>query len=106
MRVGLVVAAVGVGEGAAGGGSGGLGAIAAGPVPGVWATHVLLPVTLLARRGYAAWLVWSALVHRGRGLGHRRVAAAVGVPVTTVRDWLRRMGGRLGGPGRTSRGPR
>lgn len=67
-----------------------------GRCSGCGATHVLLPVTLLVRRGYAASLVWSALVRRGRGLGHRRVAAAVGVPVTTVRDWLRRMGGRLG----------
>lgn len=59
-------------------------------------THVLLPVTVLARRGYAAVLVWAALVGRGGGAGHRKVAEAVGVPETTVRGWLRRMAARLG----------
>ncbi len=54
-------------------------------------------MTLLARRAYAASVIWSALAHRGEGLGARRVAAAVGVPVRTVRDWLARMGGRLRG---------
>ena len=58
-------------------------------------THVLLPVTVLARRGYAAVVVWAALVARAGGSGFRRVAEAVGVPDTTVRGWLRRMGARL-----------
>ncbi len=59
------------------------------------ATHVLLPLTLLSRRGWAAAVVWSAVVLRGSGAGHRSAAAAVGVPATTVRGWLRRLGGRL-----------
>lgn len=58
-------------------------------------THVLLPVTVLARRGYAAAVVWAALVARARGVGHRRVAEPLGVPDTTVRGWLRRMAARL-----------
>lgn len=58
-------------------------------------THVLLPVTVLTRRGYSAAVVWAALVARGRGLGYRRVAGLVGVPDTTVRGWLRRMAARL-----------
>lgn len=58
-------------------------------------THVLLPVTMLVRRGWAATIVWSALVLRGRGWGHRRIAVAVGVSADTVRGWLRRMTGRL-----------
>ncbi len=55
------------------------------------ATHVLLPVTLLSRRGWSA----AAVVLRGSEAGHRSAAAAVGVSATTVRGWLRRLGGRL-----------
>ena len=58
-------------------------------------THVLLPVTLLLRRAYAAERVWAVLVARAAGLGHRRIAAAVRVPAATVRGWLRRAGARL-----------
>ena len=58
-------------------------------------THVLLPVAVLLRRAYAAELIWAALTVRAEGCGHRRVAAAVGVPATTVRGWLRRMAERL-----------
>lgn len=58
-------------------------------------SHVLLPVTMLVRRGYAAVIVWAALVARGDGWGHRRVAASVGVPADTVRGWLRRMADRV-----------
>lgn len=58
-------------------------------------TQVLLPVTVLARLGHSAGVVWAALVARGRGLGHRRVAGLVGAAETTVRGWLRRMDARL-----------
>ncbi|MEO8816031.1 MAG: helix-turn-helix domain-containing protein [Mycobacterium sp.] len=58
-------------------------------------THVLLPASMLVRRGWSATIVWSALALRGQGWGHRRIAVAVGVPVGTVRGWLRRMAGRL-----------
>lgn len=59
------------------------------------ATHVLLPLTLLLRRGWSAATVWAAVVARGCGAGFRPAAAAVGAPATTVRGWLRRLGGRL-----------
>ncbi|WP_257890421.1 helix-turn-helix domain-containing protein [Rhodococcus sp. USK10] len=58
-------------------------------------THVLLPAVVLLRRAYAAELIWSAFTLRAEGCGHRRVAAAVRVPATTVRGWLRRIEGRL-----------
>ncbi|BCO36571.1 hypothetical protein MHEC_30040 [Mycobacterium heckeshornense] len=47
-------------------------------------THVLLPVTVLLRRAYAAERIWAALIARAQGLGHRRIAADVGVPAATV----------------------
>jgi hypothetical protein len=59
------------------------------------ATHVLLPVTVLLRRAYAAERIWAALTARIGGFGHRRVGAAIRVPAATVRGWLRRAGGRL-----------
>lgn len=58
-------------------------------------THVLLPVTVLLRRGYAAQTVWESLLLRSRGWGHRQIAATLRVPGATVRGWLRRAGGRL-----------
>lgn len=58
-------------------------------------THVLLPVTMLLRRSYAAEQIWMSLLARAAGVGHRRVALALGVPAATVRGWLRRAGGRL-----------
>jgi hypothetical protein len=56
---------------------------------------VLLPADLLVRRAYPAATVIAALVARARGLGHRPIAADLGVPAGTVRGWLRRMSGRL-----------
>lgn len=58
-------------------------------------TQVLLPVTVLLRRAYAAALVIAAVLGRAEGRGHRRVAAGLGIPASTVRGWLRRMAGRL-----------
>ncbi|MBF6302837.1 IS1 family transposase [Nocardia amamiensis] len=58
-------------------------------------THVLLPVTVLARRSYAAHQVWAAITARAVGAGHRSIAAALSVPAATVRGWLRRAGARL-----------
>lgn len=57
-------------------------------------THVLLPVTLLLRRAYFADLIWAAVVAKAAGAGHRLIGARAGVPVSTVRGWLRVMGGR------------
>ncbi len=54
-------------------------------------TQALLPSFVAPRR-------WDAVVHVGRaaelaasGLGHRRVAAVLARPETTVRGWLRRL---------------
>jgi len=54
-------------------------------------TRALLPSFVLPRR-------WDTVVHVGRaaelaasGLGHRRVAAVLARPETTVRGWLRRL---------------
>lgn len=58
-------------------------------------THVLLPVTVLLRRSYAAEQIWMSLASRAQGVGHRRIAIGLGVPAATVRGWLRRAGGRL-----------
>jgi Homeodomain-like domain len=57
-------------------------------------THVLLPVTVLARRADAAVVIGSALVARARGVGHRPIAARLDRPESTVRGWLRRFAGR------------
>lgn len=58
-------------------------------------THVLLPVTVLLRRADAAEVIGAGLAARARGLGHRPIGVALGVPAATVRGWLRRLGGRL-----------
>lgn len=59
-------------------------------------THVLLPVTVLLRRAYAADVIGAALLARAAGRGHRLVALALKVPAATVRGWLRVIAGRLG----------
>jgi hypothetical protein len=38
--------------------------------------------------------IGAALLASAAGLGHRRIAAALGRPATTVRGWLRRFGRR------------
>lgn len=53
-------------------------------------THVLLPATMLARRGDWATLIGRALELKAAGLGQRPIAAAVGVSRSTVRGWLSR----------------
>ena len=45
--------------------------------------------TLLRRRD-GVEVIGAALVAKATGAGHRRVAEMVGVPVSTVRGWLRR----------------
>ena len=58
-------------------------------------THVLLPVTVLLRRAYAADVIGAALLARAAGRGHRWIGVALTVPAATVRGWLRVMAGRL-----------
>lgn len=57
-------------------------------------THVLLPVVALARRRDGVEVIGAALAAKQAGVGHRRIAAGVGVPATTVRGWLRRFAAR------------
>jgi hypothetical protein len=63
--------------------------------PACLITHVLLPVTVLLHRAYAADVIGSALLARAEGQGHRVIAAALGIPAATVRGWLRVMRSRL-----------
>ncbi len=63
--------------------------------PGCLVTHVLLPVTVLLRRAYAAEVIGAALLARVAGSGHRVIGAALRVPAATVRGWLRVTAARL-----------
>jgi hypothetical protein len=55
---------------------------------------VLLPVGVLLRRRDLAGVIGGALLAKAGGKGHRRIAVELGVPVTTVRGWLRRFAAR------------
>lgn len=57
---------------------------------GCGVTHVLLPEDSLTRRRDAVIDIGAALVAKAAGSGHRSIAARLGVPVVTVRGWLRR----------------
>lgn len=52
-------------------------------------THVLLPVTFLARRADEAGVIGAALEAKAAGAGHRTIAVLLGRPASTVRGWLR-----------------
>ena len=54
-------------------------------------THVLLPVSVLLRRADAVTVIGAALLAKTSGWGHRRVAARLGLPASTVRGWSRRI---------------
>jgi hypothetical protein len=56
---------------------------------------VLLPVAVLLRRADTAAVIGAALAAKAAGGGFRRIAAALGRPVETVRGWLRRFAGRV-----------
>lgn len=62
---------------------------------GCRATHVLLPVLVLARRADTATVIGAGLTAKATGAGHRLIAALLGRPAETVRGWLRRFGGRV-----------
>lgn len=57
-------------------------------------THALLPGFLLGRRRDVVDAVGCALGMAGDGRGHRAIAAALGLPASTVRGWLRRLRAR------------
>jgi hypothetical protein len=57
---------------------------------GCGATHVLLPAELTARRADSTAAIGVALLAKAEhGHGHRRIAASMGRPSSTVRRWLR-----------------
>ncbi len=58
-------------------------------------THVLLPVSLLLRRAYAAEVIWAVFEAHAAGVGYRRIAVAAGISACTVRRWLRVVGRRV-----------
>ena len=53
-------------------------------------THVLIGSNSLLRRRDQVEVIGVALTAKAQGAGHRLVALSVGVPVSTVRGWLRR----------------
>jgi Domain of unknown function (DUF6431) len=57
-------------------------------------THVLLPVTCLARRADEAAVIGAALEAKAAGAGHRTIALLLGRPPSTVRGWLRAFAAR------------
>lgn len=54
------------------------------------AWHVLLPCTCLCRRFDAVEVIGRALVLAAGGVDFREIAAELGLPPSTVRNWLRR----------------
>ena len=52
---------------------------------------MLLPASVLLRRADAVTVIGVALLARATGAGHRRIAALLQVPASTVRGWLRRV---------------
>jgi hypothetical protein len=54
------------------------------------ATHVLLAEDCFGRRRDLAEVIGAALTAKAQGVGHRRIAAALGLERETVRGWLRR----------------
>ncbi len=55
---------------------------------------MLLPASTLVRRADTVAVIGRALLAKAAGAGHRRVAALLDRPVSTVRGWLRRFGVR------------
>ena len=53
-------------------------------------SRVLLPDSMLRRRQYGVEVIWAGLLAAVRGRPWNQVAAELGVPYTTVREWLRR----------------
>ncbi len=53
-------------------------------------SHSLLPDVLVSRRVDLASQIGWALQAKAAGVGHRPIAAGLGVPAGTVRGWLRR----------------
>jgi len=58
---------------------------------------VLLPTWLFVRRGYAGVIIWACVLARAVGAKVAAIASRVGIAVSTVAGWLRRIGDRAGG---------
>lgn len=54
-------------------------------------THIVLPAALQPRHADTTAAIGTALVHKAKGLGYRRIAAVIDRPMSTVRRWLRRL---------------
>jgi len=54
-------------------------------------THIVMPAALQPRHADTTAVIGTALLHKAKGLGYRRIAAAIERPVSTVRRWLRRL---------------
>jgi hypothetical protein len=63
---------------------------------GCGVTHVLLPVSVLARRRDEAGVIGAALELAAGGVSCPAIARSLGRPVGLVRGWVRRLGGRAG----------
>jgi len=63
-----------------------------GRCAGCLGTQVLLPASVLLRRADAVTVIGAALLAKAQGSGHRRIARGLGLPASTVRGWLRRIG--------------
>jgi hypothetical protein len=59
-------------------------------------SHSLLPDVLVSGRVDLASVIGWALEAKAAGVGHRPIAAQLGVPAATVRGWLRRGAARGG----------
>ena len=64
--------------------------------PSCGVTHALLPSFVLARRVDVVEVIGQALERAMAGVGLRPIAAGLGVPHSTVRDWRRRFACRAG----------
>jgi hypothetical protein len=64
--------------------------------PGCGVSRVLLPDSMLRRRQYGVEVIWAGLLAAAQGRPWNQIAAQLGVPHTTVREWLRRFARRAG----------
>ncbi|MGH9107361.1 MAG: hypothetical protein ACRDZX_16355 [Acidimicrobiales bacterium] len=77
-------------------GQGGQGASASGMCRSCRTTHVLVGDDGLVRRRNEVAVIGEAIEAKAAGVGHRRIAADLGLPTWMVRRWLRRFAERAG----------